>query len=814
MGEQSSRRRTVVLTDLPDSLLLEIFFLLTAEDLGTLAQTCSRFARVTRDELLWKKVFRKRYKIPASVSRRPGATSWRSEYRRLKDETPAVLCEELQKHRDQVLHVSFSHNGDMFATCSKDGKILVWNSESPSTLRFSANMTEEFNWRYSQFSQFNKTDTLLLVSGVFHGNMTMSGEIAVFDLTEFTVQCRVTNKPYDVFGCWYNNQHLFSGSLYWNGHLQSTSALWLNRASQEVESERESVMMNLYRFSNVSASSIRTVMVADVPVLSSNNSPSSEEDLSRREAVMETEEEEEEVFSTTDENGDAGDMVTDGEEENRNNSCAQAVHHHRGDGGLSQGGRTEAGAALHSDAAHVSGCDRVNGDLCQVMEGGVRSQVPTEGRKVAFSQRADVGRFVAVSGSADDKQPPIKNGWHSSSGGGDVQVCVRLKGTKTSDLPSSSSSSSSSSAKACYPFAYCCTENNDSQRSASEHELEAMESAGGEAGGGGFFCDSDSSFSCSPGGNVRSLTSSSLSVETPSTAGGRSPLPLPPQPQRHSSDIPRLCSSPHLTHHHHRHPHHRRGALKTEKLLIFTMGDETYTPHLVGFKRILLQDIVGKEEAERRRRRRRKGAEEGEGGCEEGVGVEEEEEDEDRVLLPNVEENLQGMNLPPTQVDHTVNLKGHIVGMALSPDHRYLYVNSRQWPPNYFIESVLEPPPIAQEIDIHVIDLVTFQEVGKVMSSHKAFTPNNECFFLFLDVSAQYVASGAEDRRGYMWDRHYGVHLHCFPHNDVVNSVAFNPRDQEMLVTVSDDNSIKVWRSQRQMRKRQKHVSTPKECQA
>lgn len=30
------------------------------------------------------------------------------------------------------------------------------------------------------------------------------------------------------------------------------------------------------------------------------------------------------------------------------------------------------------------------------------------------------------------------------------------------------------------------------------------------------------------------------------------------------------------------------------------------------------------------------------------------------------------------------------------------------------------------------------------------------------------------------------------PHKDVVNAVAFNPRDPEMLVTVSDDNKIKV----------------------
>lgn len=39
----------------------------------------------------------------------------------------------------------------------------------------------KFSWKYTQYSQFNQSDTLLLVSGVHFGSPhSTSGEIAVF----------------------------------------------------------------------------------------------------------------------------------------------------------------------------------------------------------------------------------------------------------------------------------------------------------------------------------------------------------------------------------------------------------------------------------------------------------------------------------------------------------------------------------------------------------------------------------------------------------------------------------------------------------
>ena len=50
-----------------------------------------------------------------------------------------------------------------------------------------------------------------------------------FYLGEFELQARVINKPYDVFGTWYNDNYLLSGNLHLTGPLQSCSSIILNK---------------------------------------------------------------------------------------------------------------------------------------------------------------------------------------------------------------------------------------------------------------------------------------------------------------------------------------------------------------------------------------------------------------------------------------------------------------------------------------------------------------------------------------------------------------------------------------------------------
>jgi len=57
--------------------------------------------------------------------------------------------------------------------------LQVWKCCSPVELWCEADMKVHL-WKYTQFAQFNTSDTMLLVSGVHPGDNGTMGEIAVF----------------------------------------------------------------------------------------------------------------------------------------------------------------------------------------------------------------------------------------------------------------------------------------------------------------------------------------------------------------------------------------------------------------------------------------------------------------------------------------------------------------------------------------------------------------------------------------------------------------------------------------------------------
>jgi len=156
-------------------------------------------------------------------------------------------------------------------------------------------------------------------------------------------------------------------------------------------------------------------------------------------------------------------------------------------------------------------------------------------------------------------------------------------------------------------------------------------------------------------------------------------------------------------------------------------------------------------------------------------------------------ENLSNIMLARTP-DRVIEFGGHIVGLSLSPDHRFLFVNVRRWPTNATLNP-LESPVIAREIEMRVVELETLTLLETVYSGHKGFTDSMAAFYIYIDVGRDLVASGSEDCTGRIWDRYYGCCLSELPHGECVNAAVFCPTNQQLLVSVSDDQSVKVWKS-------------------
>ncbi|XP_059958043.1 F-box/WD repeat-containing protein 5 isoform X2 [Mesoplodon densirostris] len=532
---------------LPDSLVYQIFLNLGPADVLAAGLVCHQWQAVSRDEFLWREQFYRYYQVARNVPRHPAATSWYEEFRRLYDTVPCVEVQTLREHTDQVLHLSFSHSGYQFASCSKDCTVKIWSNDLTISLLHSADM-RPYNWSYTQFSQFNQDDSLLLASGVFLGpHNSSSGEIAVISLDTFALLSRVRNKPYDVFGCWLTDTSLISGNLHRIGDITSCSVLWLNNAFQDVESENVNVVKRLFKIQNLNASTIRTVMVADCSRF------------------------------------DSPELLLD-----------------------------------------------------------------------AGAPGADPGCVFDLSSDSEDQV--VDPGPARSKG-----LRRLLEGRAQPQLSE------------------CALETKAAELLAQGHTK-------------------------------------------------------PPE---------------------------RSTAAAGNKLLIFTTGCFTYSPHQIGIKQILPHQMT--------------------------------------TAGPVLGEG-RGSDAFFDALDHVIDVHGHIIGMGLSPDNRYLYVNSRAWPSGSVVADPMQPPPIAEEIDLLVFDLKTMREVKRALRAHRAYTPNDECFFIFLDVSRDFVASGAEDRHGYVWDRHYNICLAKLRHQDVVNSVVFSPQEQELLLTASDDATIKAWRSPRTVR--------------
>lgn len=117
-------------------------------------------------------------------------------------------------------------------------------------------------------------------------------------------------------------------------------------------------------------------------------------------------------------------------------------------------------------------------------------------------------------------------------------------------------------------------------------------------------------------------------------------------------------------------------------------------------------------------------------------------------------------------------------------------------PPETFEDLLVRPAPdLSTRMELMLLDAQSL-DVVSVFDGHYAFTTKESPFLIFTEEWAQsdFLASGGEDHRVYVWHRRHGrlVRRLC-GHTGPVNAVSWN--GQGLLASASDDHSVIIWAS-------------------
>ncbi|KAH7926652.1 WD40 repeat-like protein [Leucogyrophana mollusca] len=125
------------------------------------------------------------------------------------------------------------------------------------------------------------------------------------------------------------------------------------------------------------------------------------------------------------------------------------------------------------------------------------------------------------------------------------------------------------------------------------------------------------------------------------------------------------------------------------------------------------------------------------------------------------------------QVELSVQLDGELTSVKISDDSRYALIN--------------HAPD-----EIHLWDLDAGRMARKFTGQRQGHHVIRSCFG---GIDGNFVVSGSEDRNVYVWHRDTGVLLEVLSGHGMgsVNSVAWNPRNERMFASCSDDNTVRIW---------------------
>ncbi|KIM79679.1 hypothetical protein PILCRDRAFT_74055 [Piloderma croceum F 1598] len=130
-------------------------------------------------------------------------------------------------------------------------------------------------------------------------------------------------------------------------------------------------------------------------------------------------------------------------------------------------------------------------------------------------------------------------------------------------------------------------------------------------------------------------------------------------------------------------------------------------------------------------------------------------------------------DLATKQTELSFPLEGELSSVKISRDSRYALVNRTQ-------------------NEIYLYDLHSGRLARKFAGQRQGKHVIRSCFG---GIDGNFVVSGSEDGNVYVWQCDTGILLETLPgHGEgSVNSVAWNPTNERMFATCSDDHTIRIW---------------------
>lgn len=258
-------------SNLDEYSLLQVFSYLCPQELIQSELVCKYWYFVANDDWLWKRLFCTKFQLSSeSVTLPPFAKTWKSEVKRLLFQIPRNYTELKNPHCEEITNVCFSSDGQYFLTIGRDSQVVLWNAKTASLLDC-IDLTQ-YGWQSAVHCEFNPECSMVLVSGMKMGDISgrTKGEIMVFTFknNKLKICAKLTNKPYDAFGCWYGNKYIITSEFKWLAHMVSTSMLLMNKVSFALEKNYNDHTLagirTLFRFYNSAGNAVRYFCVANV----------------------------------------------------------------------------------------------------------------------------------------------------------------------------------------------------------------------------------------------------------------------------------------------------------------------------------------------------------------------------------------------------------------------------------------------------------------------------------------------------------------------------------------------------------------------